>query len=311
MQPMTTPLDSVLSKVANLRTYRRGERRAPHKPLLLLVAMAELARGKPQLSYPDVEKALRPLLNAFAPQVRAGHQPELPYWHLMSDGLWQVEGADTLPRQAGGFPRMAGLQGSSGRLDPELVAIVKTDPQGTRQIVQQLLDEYFPPSIHEDILAAVGMEFPAERTLRDSPLPEARSRYRDPRFRENVLRAYEHQCAATGFQAALGGAYFGCEAAHVRWHAYDGPDEVANGLALEPTMHKLFDAGAWTMTDDRRVLVSSEFTGSEQALRALRSLHGKPLKSPLPGEPQIAEAFIRWHREPEHGGVFRLPALPF
>lgn len=308
---MTTPLDSVLGKIARLRTYRRGERRAPHKPLLLLVAMAELARGKTRLTYPEVEKALEPLLRAFAPQVKSGHQPELPYWHLMSDGLWQVEGSDALPMQArGDFPRMAGLRRSSGRLDPELVAIVGTDPEGTRRIIQQLLDEYFPPSLHEDILAAVGLELPADRALRDSPLPAAKGRYRDPRFREKVLRAYEHRCAATGFQAALSGAYFGCEAAHVRWHAYDGPDHVANGLALEPTMHKLFDAGAWSITDDRRVLVSSEFTGSEQAVRALRSLHGKPLSAPLPGEPPLAEEFIRWHRKPEQGGVFRQPGLP-
>ena len=125
-----------------------------------------------------------------------------------------------------------------------------------------------------------------------------------------MLRAYEHQCAATGFRAALGGSYFGCEAAHVKWHAYDGPDDVANGIALEPTMHKLFDAGAWTLTDDRRIVVSKEFTGSDQAIGLLRSLHGKALKTPLAGEPLVSSEFIGWHREPDRGGVFRAPGLP-
>lgn len=307
---MTMALDNVLEKISRLRTYQRGERRAPHKPLLLLIAIGELIRGKEKLPYPEVEKALMPLLNAFAPQVRNRHQPELPYWHLASDGLWIVEGAEALPRQAGGFPSIAALRKTYGRLDSELAAVVTTDPVGTELIIERILEEYFPPTIHEDIMAAVGIELPAQRMLKDAPLSKAILRYRNPRFREDVLRAYEHQCAATGFRAALGGSYFGCEAAHVRWHAYDGPDDVANGIALEPTMHKLFDAGAWTLTDDRRILVSSEFTGSEPALGLLRNLHGKPLKDPLPGEPAVSCEFIRWHREPEFGGVFRLPALP-
>jgi putative restriction endonuclease len=305
-----TPLDNVLQKISRLRTYQRGERRAPHKPLLLLIAIGELIRGKEHLPYPAVEKSLMPLLRAFAPQVRNRHQPELPYWHLTSDGLWTVEGAESLPRQAGGFPRIAALRQTHGCLDAELATVVSTDPVGTELVIERILREYFPQTIHEDIMAAVGIERPAQRMLRDAPLASAVVRYRNPRFREDVLRAYEHRCAATGFRAALAGSYFGCEAAHVRWHAYDGPDDVANGIALEPTMHKLFDAGAWTLTDDRRILVSSEFTGSEQALGLLRNLHGKPLKDPLPGESLVSCAFIQWHREPELGGVFRLPALP-
>jgi putative restriction endonuclease len=125
-----------------------------------------------------------------------------------------------------------------------------------------------------------------------------------------VLRAYEYRCAASGFRVALGGSYFGCEAAHVRWHACDGPDTVDNGLSLEPTLHKLFDAGAWSLTDDRRIIVSKELTGNDSVVARIRNLHGKPLADPLPGEPRIAVPFIRWHREKGHGGVFRSPALP-
>ena len=96
----------------------------------------------------------------------------------------------------------------------------------------------------------------------------------------------------------------------MKWHAYNGPDTVTNGFAVAPTLHKLFDAGAWTLTDDRRILVSSEFTGTDTAVEKVRSLHGKPIRAPLPGEPNISIEYIKWHREPDLGGVFRLPALP-
>jgi putative restriction endonuclease len=301
---------TVLQKIERLNTFRRGERRAPHKPLLLLIAIAALMHGKRSLSFAEVEERLGPLLRAFAPPVIGRHQPELPYWHLVSDGLWSISGGTGLPRQAGGFPRMAGLRKTYGELTADLAEIVTSDPATTELIVETLLEEYFPPTIHEDIMAAVGIERPVPSEVREaSPLPVVLS-YRNPKFRENVLRAYEFRCAATGFRASLAGTYFGCEAAHVRWHAYDGPDEVANGIALEPTMHKLLDAGAWTLTDDRRILVSKDFTGSDRAVSLLRDLHGKPLACPLPGEPLVSEQFIRWHREQEQGGVFKLPALP-
>jgi putative restriction endonuclease len=84
---------------------------------------------------------------------------------------------------------------------------------------------------------------------------------------------------------------------------------VANGLAVEPTMHKLFDAGAWTLTDDRRVLVSADLTGTDATVERIRSYNGQPIRKPLPGEPEVGLDFIRWHREPDQGGVFRAPGL--
>lgn len=290
---MTLLRETVLRKIARLNTFRRGDRRAPHKPLLLLIAIGARMHGKRSLPFAEVEARLMPLLRAYAPPVAGRHQPELPYWYLMSDGLWKVEGADALPRQAGGFPRMRPLRATAGQLDDELAAIVESDPLTTELLVEQLLAEFFPPTMHEDIMAAVGIERPIPTVVRDQTLLTSSIRYRNPKFREDVLRAYEHQCAATGFRAALGGTYFGCEAAHIQWHAYAGPDEVANGIALEPTMHKLLDAGAWTLTDDRRILVSKEFTGSDRAISMLRNLHGKSLRMPLPGEAPVSAAYIR------------------
>jgi len=302
--------DSTLKKVAALNTYHRGERRAPHKPLLLLLAIGAWTRGNRRLTFGEVEATLTPLLKAFAPPVVGSHQPKLPYWHLMSDGVWVVEGASALPRGTGGFPRMAALRGSAGHLSADLMGLLSASPDAATQVVEATLAAHFPPSIHEDLLAAVGLEKIPPALVREAVLQPAPLRYRNPRFREEVLRAYEHRCAVTGFRAALGGLYFGCEAAHVRWHACGGPDEVANGIALEPMVHKLFDAGAWTLTDDRRILVSREFTGSDEAIRLLREQHGKPLHPPLPGESLVDMEYIQWHREPDLGGVFRAPGLP-
>ena len=80
---------------------------------------------------------------------------------------------------------------------------------------------------------------------------------RDARFRQSVMGAYEYQCAVSGFAAE--GVRPGritrlLEAAHVRPVAERGPDEVTNGLALTPTLHKLFDEGLFTLTYDGAAL---------------------------------------------------------
>ncbi len=302
--------EDLLQQIENLRTYRKGERRAPHKPLLLLFAIAELRRGHRRLPFEAVKAALNPLLNAYAPPVASRHQPELPYWHLMTDGLWKVENAESLPRQASGFPTAAALRESAGSLPDEFAERLLARPRLVHDVVSLLLEEHFAPSVHEDILAAVGLALDAPAAVEERPERDRATRLRVPQFRDAVLRAYEYRCAFSGFRAALGGTYFGCEAAHVQWHSYEGPDSVSNGIALEPTLHKLFDAGAWSLTDDRRILVSAEFTGTETTVARIREHHGKPLRSPLPGEPLLKPEYIQWHREPDLGGVFRLPALP-
>ena len=297
--------DRLLAAIGNLNVSVVGDRRAPHKPLLLLIALGRVQRGLPRLmEFEEATAELLPLLRRFAPPVRNKPEPKLPYWHLRGDEIWEVPGGDELPRQRGGFPRMGPLRRTNAGLKPEFFDLLAGDPKLVAEVGLRLLDAHFP----ETLTAAVAAE--ARFGVEPMRYETVHRRKRDAAFPREVLRAYEHRCVVTGFRAALDGTYLGVEAAHVRAHCYDGPDVVANGMVLTPTMHKLFDHGAWSLTDDRRVLVSSKFTGSDEATVLLRAHHGRPLREPLPGDEPVAPEFIRWHREPDFGGIFREPALP-
>lgn len=305
-------MSSILAKIDTLRVFKDGDRRAPHKPLLLLVALGRLQRGEDRLApYKVLVDALLPLLRSYAPPVIGSHQPELPYWHLQGDDLWEVPGADNLPRQAGGFPRKGPLRETSAGFDTDTFNALLKEPRLVEAAALHILERHFPHSLHRGLLETVGLELGLivpHPDFTGAATHEKPPRNRD--FPRIVTRAYEHRCAVTGFQANLGGLDFGVEAAHVRAHAFDGPDELANGMLLNPLLHLLFDRGAWALTDDRRVLVSAKFTGSEEAKRTVRDLHGKELSPPLPGYAPVAVDYIQWHREPDLGGVFREPALP-
>jgi putative restriction endonuclease len=73
---------------------------------------------------------------------------------------------------------------------------------------------------------------------------------RDARFREAVLAAYDKRCSISGFELGATSATRSVgviEAAHIRPVGDNGPDVVANGLPLTPTLHRLFDVGLFTL----------------------------------------------------------------
>ena len=80
---------------------------------------------------------------------------------------------------------------------------------------------------------------------------------RDAKFRRDVLAAYANRCAVSGFEVGSVAIYQArriIDAAHIRPISLDGPDDVTNGLALTPTLHRLFDEGLFSLAFSDRGL---------------------------------------------------------
>jgi putative restriction endonuclease len=89
------------------------------------------------------------------------------------------------------------------------------------------------------------MQLAAERAQRVVKVLE-----RDAQFRRDVLAAYGNRCAISGFEVGSVATYQArriIDAAHIRPISLDGPDHVTNGLALTPTLHRLFDEGLFSL----------------------------------------------------------------
>lgn len=285
-----------LERVQRIRTWARGAERAPHKPLLLLFVLGHLQRtGSSAVSFAELERPLAELLREYGPP-RAAHHPELPFFHLQTDGIWAVTsdpGTLVVPRRRHLLDRHA-----VGRLVPEFEAALTQSPRLLASIARAILDANFPESIHEDICEEVGLDL--------SVLEAARpDRPRDPDFRRSVLLAYEYRCAVCGYEGRMQGAPVALDAAHVRWRAGGGPDRVDNGLSLCSIHHKLLDHGAIGLTDDHRVLVSQHFIAhSTAAVAMVHRFAGAALLPPQPGQAPIAATHVAWHRDQ----VFKAPA---
>ena len=125
-------------------------------------------------------------------------------------------------------------------------------------------------------------------------------------FAEEVLRAYAYQCAMCGFDGALGHYPVAIEAAHVRWHSQQGPDETANALALCALHHALFDLGVLGITEDRRIRVSRLYVARNETGQAVDALAGKPLLIPRPRQPTVDVVYISWHHRQVFKGALRI-----
>lgn len=276
----------------SLDTWRRGDERAPHKPLLVLYALGQLRQGERWLQYEQHEENLIKLLAEFGPP-RRPYRMQYPFVRLVNDGVWQLsEAIDTKADHSPGFLRQQGICGSFA--DDALKAL-EGDPALVEQISEILLEQNFPDTMHEDILQAVGLE--REYSM-------SRRRIRDPEFRERVLQAYEYRCAVCGFDVRLGSKVIALEAAHIKWHQAGGPDIEQNGIAMCTMHHKLFDRGAFTLSDSLEFLVSERAHGTSGLEEWLLRYHGKEIRPPqsplyLPGN-----TFLAWHvREVFRGSV--------
>jgi len=283
-----------LELAANLTVWKRGDQRAPHKPLLILLALAAWQRtGSSELEFSELEPELAALLGSFGPPSRNA-APQYPFVHLQSDGFWTLN-AD-IPASSS-FTLSQLRDGVAGRFAPDLESALGTDPRLAADIAHLVMAGHFPESLHSDLCDAVGLD--VEQLEIDVARNRAAQlvRRRDPQFRVHVLRAYSQKCAMCGFGGLLGGQTIGVEAAHIRWHAADGPDEVANGLALCTVHHKLFDRGVLGAADDGEILVSADFAAMSEAddLYVTRFI-GRGLRSPQSTDQMPGVEHLTWHR---------------
>ena len=115
-------------------------------------------------------------------------------------------------------------------------------------------------------------------------------------FRVMVTDAYQRRCAIT--QEKILPAL---EAAHIKPFKEKGPHAVSNGLLLRSDIHRLFDSGYVTVTNDHRFEVSNrikeEFDNGEQ----YRTFHGHGIYLPIKPQFKPSPEFLNWHNE----NVFR------
>ena len=301
--------DQLLERLAAVRIDRSHGSRAPHKPLMLLLALGRvgLGPGSRLIPYETADERFRELWAEFG---RPGVQPRVdyPFSKLRNDDdLWEIpeESKLSTSRREDLLVSEARRVGIKGGFRRDVHDLLCSHPDLVSRAAHQILSEHFPPSIHQDILDAVELAAGPSSPRLAEPMPRRGTKVREytprnPRFRRAVLEAYDERCAVCEYDIRVGDRLLGLEAAHIRWHSHDGHDEVPNGLALCGVHHIALDRGAMGL--ERRgggfqILISGRVRGRSPAAKQLVGFRGRAIRAPTRAADAPDQRFVKWHRE--------------
>ena len=286
---MNDPAAKLQGLISKIVTWKKGEKRAPHKPLMLLLAIGNLQRsGKRLQPFAEVVNPMTHAMETFGPASRVP-TPQYPFWRLKNDELWDFEADGPLRiRKSSDDPTKTALieKGARAGFLPVYDDLLRRDKALQARVIHQILDAHFPPSIHEDIVAYFGLYLGE---------PETADHVSSHKFRKDVLDAYQSRCAVSRFSVNLGTAVLGVEPAHVCWPQAGGLNAVVNGIALSTLHRKLFHLGVFTIDSDYRVVVSPHATGELGFSGMLERFHGQKILLPSHGKDHPSKKCLAWH----------------
>jgi putative restriction endonuclease len=301
---MNTDQETLQKLIASIVTWKREEQRAPHKPLMLLLAIANVQTGGQRLQpFTEVEPKLTRAMELFGPAGRVP-TPQYPFCRLLNDKLQKEDPAGMWELQADG--KMDVRQGSNDPKKEELIAkraragfvegyfnLLRSDRALRSRLIHQILDAHFPPSIHEDLLAFFNLSLGGPP--QEDPIPAGD-------FRQQVLKAYGWQCAVSHFSLSFGRTTLGVEPALIRWPQAGGTHSVTNAISLTTLHRKLFHLGAFTIDPEYRVCISPNATGEAPPPGMLSQFHGTRIRLPSDPEDYPDKQSLAWHQAEVYRG---------
>jgi putative restriction endonuclease len=155
--------------------------------------------------------------------------------------------------------------------------------------VEVLLEKYLYLNSIDEGKSQLLLEEPASPAYGNSFLTKVR--LGQGAFRVLVTDAYSRRCSITGEKTLPV-----LEAAHIKPFSDSGPHFISNGLLLRSDIHKLFDGGYLTITNEFKIEVSSRIKTEFQNGKEYYQFHGKELLYlPARDMDKPNEKYIDWH----------------
>ena len=299
----------------NSDRYPEASRHAsPHKPLLLLSVIDQVATGEPPENHFRIEPSLSDLFRDYWRIVMPPEQPPnivMPFFHLQSEGFWHLiptPGSEEKIEPPGRLTtiRQHHDYTEGVRLDVDLFQLLSDDD--TRESLRRVLVEtYFSDAVQASIVDQGRVHVEAYRYSRAllehlldqasaSPVHEPDEPVRSRGFRMTITEAYDHRCAMTGTRIRTMDGLSIVEAAHIVPWSESRSDDPRNGLALSRDCHWAFEQGLLSVDEDYRILVAGELSEPYNRSGTLDLMAGRPLLLPDREALYPGKDYLHYHR---------------
>ncbi|MGV3612616.1 MAG: HNH endonuclease [Fluviicola sp.] len=240
----------------------------------------------------------------------------LPFYHMKSEVFWKLVtyGGMEIPVTSSNSIRSLNALKETvafAELDAQVFALMQ-DPVQLAVMEEGLLDQYFPETksrfhVHEaDLFTQLEAEILREDAVvyrkRIDELKETLSKeefeeevfVRGGVFKREVPKIYGYQCAISEMRIESSTNAQMVDACHLVPFAISKDDTITNGIALSPNLHRAYDRGLITITEDYRVKISKAISENHSPY-SLGQFDGKEII--LPRNPDYYPSIenLRWH----------------
>lgn len=300
------------------RDYKNGG--APHKPVLLLAILEGIRKGEILSNRIAITPELvLEFKSIWSRLVITQHSPNfaLPFYHMKSEPFWELVTypGKTIPVTASHSIRSLNALKESvafAELDPGIFALMQ-DPIQLAVMEEALLDQYFPEtrnhfrSYEPDLFSKLETQILREDAViyrkRIDELKETLSKeefeeeiyVRGGVFKREVPKIYRYQCAISEMRIESSTNAQMIDACHLVPFALSKDDTITNGIALSPNLHRAYDRGLITITEDYRVKISPAIRENHSPY-SLGQFEGKLILLPDNREYYPSIDNLRWHQ---------------
>jgi putative restriction endonuclease len=279
-------------EIAKIKVNRTGTVVSLHKPLLLLLTIADVVNGHQNFfTFKDIESHLKELLSKYGLKNTKTLKPEYPFVYLgSSPKIWKCSIDRSSLNNPNSVTRGEALK-AHAQFDNFFFQFLQNKDKA-KEVVWQLLNAYWPEAYHEDILRDIGIDGLMQQHVQIESLKQRRGRL----FVEEVLDSYERQCAICSQSIRLGDSLIGIDACHVKPIQHLGDDHITNGIALCKIHHWALDRGAISISENRELLISPKLNGNK-INEYFHEFSNKSIFTPRNNTNHLNETNVEYHRK--------------
>jgi putative restriction endonuclease len=270
---------------------------APHKPILLLSIIHLFENG---ILTNNQIYVLPELVASFKSNwptlVTTNHSPTfaLPFYHMNSEPFWNLIANAGCKKwmESKNATRSFGSLATAVKyalIDNELSNLLLV-PKNREPLKITLLNKYFS-NTKSNFDTNAGNDLPSDTILHNSSDNYKRKRVDENTFQEEIFirggrckreipKIYNHTCAISGLRISAVANVSMIDTCHIVAYSNGYDDSLTNGIALCPNLHRAFDRGLISISDDYTILLNKNFIENQKSVFNISQFAGKQILLP-------------------------------